>query len=147
MRKEREPVGNPTSSFALVLALLIMLWNRKFLHPARAEPNTKHRELRGRKIGYFIMNGAAQENGKPILKSPTPWRCVGYRLYRTRSPAPRVRGFKVVLGAKCSEEIKGNKSFFWVLRTVLSLSPRPSAWFHGKEAAGGGGWGRGAFPS
>lgn len=44
---------------------------KEVIHPALAEPNTKlHRELQGRKIGYFLMDGAPQENGKLMLKGP-----------------------------------------------------------------------------
>ena len=41
-----------------------------FIHPELAETNTRHQELQWRKTGYFVMNGATQENGKLMFKSP-----------------------------------------------------------------------------
>ena len=46
------------------------LQNRDSAHPVLPEPNTKHRELQCRNIGYFMMSGATQENRKLMLKSP-----------------------------------------------------------------------------
>lgn len=43
-----------------------LLPNREFLH----WPNTRYCELQWRKTGYFLMNGATQENRKLMLKSP-----------------------------------------------------------------------------
>lgn len=40
----------------------------RVLPPALAGPNTEHRELQWRSIGYFMMNGATPENRKLMLK-------------------------------------------------------------------------------
>lgn len=42
---------------------------REFVHPVLAEANTKCQELQWGKMGYFIMNGPTQGNGKLMLKS------------------------------------------------------------------------------
>lgn len=43
---------------------------KEIVHLALAKPNTNHQELKQRKIGYFIMNGATQETRKLMFKSP-----------------------------------------------------------------------------
>ena len=46
-----------------------LLQNNEFIHSALAETNTRHGELQWRNIGYFIVNGTIQENGKLMLQS------------------------------------------------------------------------------
>ena len=74
-----------------------------FIHPELAETNTRHQELQWRKTGYFVMNGATQENGKLMFKSPNSpvvgvADCIGQD-HKT----PWVWGFGFVLGAYWSE--------------------------------------------
>lgn len=62
-------VSGPVSSFTSKASRLTLVTEQEeSVHSAPAEPSTKHRELPWRKAGYFIMHGAAQENGKLLLK-------------------------------------------------------------------------------
>lgn len=47
-----------------------LLLNRKCSSTRQVEPNPKHRKPQWRKIVYFIMNVATQEDGKLKLKGP-----------------------------------------------------------------------------
>lgn len=49
---------------------MIVTEQKEFVHPVLTELKTKHQELQWKKIGYIIINGDTQENGKLMFKIP-----------------------------------------------------------------------------
>lgn len=66
------PTQNPLS---VLLGLVIK--QKEFVHLVLAEPTPR---IAVENIGYFVMNGATQENGNLMLKGPNSLWHVDYRL-------------------------------------------------------------------